>query len=76
MKKSIISSVLIGLVVLGLESGASSTSMSIKAQVNAVNKSWDAIKNIKNPAKEAQIAAVKTSWQAIEYIKNPVKEAQ
>ena len=44
--------------------------------MDAVNKSWEAIKHIKNPDKDVQINAVCQSWRAIRYIENPCKEAQ
>ncbi len=67
MKKNVLNSIVMGLVLLGLtEVGASS--LSYEKQIAAVKQSYSAIQKIGSPAKEVQLASVE--------IENPAKEVQ
>ena len=45
-------------------------------QLRAVNKNYDAVKYIKDPAEDVQLAAVRGNYEALRYIENPTDEAK
>ena len=66
MKKNVFTSVVMGLVFLGLtELGASS--LSYEKQIAAVKQTYQAIQKIGNSDKEIQLAAVEQETRAVKY---------